>query len=225
MRLAVALPFIGLALAPGCNKGDSEGDTDDTSGEAEHHPLVPEKYRYLWNTGGCETTDGKSGVQVYILVDEGDGSADASGSLTATERWYWFYGGEWDEDCVDTFQLTGEFKVFDYTMLGCSECEEAYEVTRRLTEASCGLTYYHIFALEERPDEEAYQAMVLFDTLTPSGNPNVDNKMLVMNGSRTEGGAYAMDYDYARGHAFPDDEPGYPSAYDWVGDKCFGRGR
>ena len=66
---------------------------------------------------------------------------------------------------------------------------------------------------------------VLFDTITPSGNINENNKMLVFNYTEIASNYYSQDFDYARGHAFPDgEEPGPPATYDWLGDLCVGTG-
>jgi hypothetical protein len=221
MRALIALA-VTLAACSGGNADTATPDTDggDTSAD-EGHPLVPEKYKLYWNVDGCTTTDDKPGTQAYVLAE--DVRADASGRFTATERWYHFRGtGNYADDCVDEWEIEGSFVSFDYGQLSCSQCEEAYQVTRTLTNATCGITYYSIFGLEDEPRVEVYDAIALFDTLTPSGNPNVDNAMLVIWGSEVKDRSYMMDIDYARGHAFPDDAPGYPSSYDWLGDKCLG---
>lgn len=222
-RIVFGLVLAGLVVA--CKGDDDAEDTgsEDTGGETDYHPLVPEKYRYMWDTDGCTTEEGKPGVKVYWLVDEGEGSANAMGHFTATERWYWFTGDR-DNDCVDEFSIQGDYATFDYGMLGCSECDEAFEIRRTLGESGCNYTYYSIFGLEERPEEEIYDAIVLFDTLTPSGNPNMDNRMLVVQGSETPDG-YVMNRDFAIGHIYPEgEEYTFPASYDWLGDACFGTG-
>lgn len=224
---------VALGLA-GCGKDTDTQDTSDTEDtELDYHPLVPEKYRYLWNTGPCDAdpqTDGmQEGVQVYYLMEEGEGGADTDGRFTGTERWYWFFGNnDLDEDFVDTFEIEGKYELFDYGMLDCDGCDVAYSITRSMVEQNGNYTYYSIFGLDERPDEEVYNAMVLFDTHTPTGIQNVDHKMLVVHGAEVGTNTYVMDPVWAIGHAFPeaeDQENAYPSAYDWLGDACLGSGR
>ena len=63
-----ALLILGLLATIGCNKdndGETDTDTDtDTDTEPDYHPLVPEQFRYLWNTEGCETSDGSAGTSI-----------------------------------------------------------------------------------------------------------------------------------------------------------------
>ena len=144
--------------------------------------------------------------------------------FSATEKWFWFFPEEgWDEDCVDSFTLSGDLATFDYTQLGCSGCEEAYLVKREFSESTCGINYSTLFGYEEPEDITVFDAVLMFDSFTPNETPNEDNKMLVIGGTRVEGNSYVMDIDYARGHAFGDDEdyfPPGPATYDWVGNTC-----
>jgi hypothetical protein len=227
-----------LECGPGTHEEDGvcvpgEEDTDtDTDVSDDGHPLAPEKYKWIWNIEGtCETYNNRTGNQVYILAE--DVRVEADGSLAGIEKWYWFQEGEgWDGDCVDTFEITGAPKGVDKAQYKCSECEESFEVSRKLVDAQCDLNYnYFLMSYDWKegfPDDDpvdSYGALMLMDTLNPNGNPNEDNKMLVVQSKATEDGNITpawVDTDFARGHAIPDDasEPGPPGTYDWLAEKC-----
>ena len=216
------LAVLGLL---GCNGSTETDDSDtdtDTDTAPDFHPLVPEEYRYLWNTEGCETDDGM-GATVYRYAV--DGRSDGE-KFSVTEQWFWFFPEEgWDADCVDTFTMTGDLASFDYGQLGCSGCEEAYQVTRTLTESNCSINYSTLFGYEEPEDITVFEGVLMFDSFTPNEQPNEDNKMLVISGTRVKGNSYSMDIDYARGHAYGDNTDYFPpglASYDWVGDTCVG---
>lgn len=234
MSRTIAILLLPAALLA-CNKAEDTdtGVDDDSDTEQVFHPLVPEKYKYLWDTDGCVVSSGPSagspGIQIYVLSDEGEASSNGLGRFEALEHWFWFKGGDWASDCVDTFRLEGEFATFDYGTFGASQAEEGWLLTRTLVDANCGVTYYTLLGLDPRnppPDEEIYGALLFFDTLTPSGEPNVDNAMLVFGSTQVSGYTYTSpNVNYARGHAYPEGEPGYPAAYDWLGSMCVGTGR
>ena len=210
---------------------DTGGDTD-TGEDDGGHPLAPEKYKWIWNVEGtCETYGNRTGNQVYILAE--DVRVTADGTLSGTEKWYWFQAGEgWEGDCVDTFTLTGKPKGVDKGQYQCSQCEEVYEVERVLTDASCSLNYnYFLYSYDWKEGfpsstpADSYGAVFLMDTLNPNGQPNEDNKMLMVHLEETEDGQWITGYvdnDFARGHAVPDDAsvPGPPATYDWLAEKC-----
>lgn len=219
-------------LAVACGKPDDTGPT--TTGtptptgstpptETGTHPLVPDEFAYTWDTDGCTTLDGASGVNVYWYAQ---GEADESGVLTMTEQWFWFMGaGDWSQDCVDTFEVVGEYDPFDYAALNCSECEEGYQVTRTLVDSTCGVSYGSTFGYgDEVPDEEVYVSIEMFDTATSGGTPNWQNVMLVIHADPSppdQLSTWVVNPDFALGHAFPVGDPGYPSTYDWVGEACY----
>lgn len=223
---SVWIAAVGLAVA--CSNGkspvdSSAGDTSASTDTAEGgHPLVPDEYDYLWDTDGCTTESGEDGVNVYWLAE---GSADEDGHMVMTERWFWFLGrGDVEEDCVDTFDVTGTFTVFDYEDFSCEPCEEAYELERVLSESSCGIGYGDIFGTYENPATEPYRSIELFDTLTPTGSPNWDDVMDVMHAQPEppdQDVSWLVSLNWARGHAYPEGDPGYPSDYDWVGEACY----
>lgn len=218
------LVCLALITAMACNGGgddDTDTDTDtDTDKEPDYHPLVPEEYRYLWNTEGCETDNGM-GASVYRYATDARSDGD---KFTVSEQWFWFFPEDgWDADCVDTFEMTGNLANFDYSQLGCSGCEEAYLVTRTFKESNCGINYSTLFGYEEPEDITTFEAVLMFDSFTPNNTPNEDNKMLVIGGTKVQGNAYSMDIDYARGHAYGDADDYYPpgpASYDWVGNTC-----
>jgi hypothetical protein len=215
--------ILALLMTIGCNGAtdDDTVDTDtDTDSDPDYHPLVPEEYRYLWNTEGCETDEGM-GATVYRYAT--DAQSDGT-TFSVTEQWFWFFPEDgWDADCVDTFTMTGDLANFDYGQLGCSGCEEAYSVKRTLTDSKCNMGYSTLFGYEEPEDITEFDAILMFDSFTPNETPNEDNKMLVIAGTKVQGNAYSMDIDYARGHAFGESEdyfPPGPATYDWVGNTC-----
>ena len=229
------LIFTAAALATACNKSkDTSGtaatdtsetpsgsETGDTSPSgSEPHPLIPDEFQYLWDTDGCTTLDGAEGVNVYWYAV---GSADDAGDLTMTEQWFWFMGqGDYSQDCVDTFEITGTYDAFDYNALGCGACEEGYAVTRTLVDSTCGVSYHSTFNVEEEPEEQVYEGIEMLDTLTPFGKPNWE--MDVSHADPVPPGqysTYAVTFDWADGHAYPYGEPGYPSDYEWVGEACY----
>lgn len=240
--------LVWVSVIAGCNGGAVEcgegtheedgvcvSDSDDTDTDTDAppggHPLAPENYKWLWNVeGDCETRGKRKGNQVYILAE--DVRVEADGTLSGTEKWYWFMAGEgWEGDCVDTFEVTGVPKSVDKAQYQCSQCEESYEFSRKLVGDTCGRNYdYFLLAFdwddwEDPGDVEAYNALVLMDTLNPNGNPNEDNKMLLVQAKADVDGNYQPDWvdnDFARGHAVPDDpsEPGPPGTYDWLAEKC-----
>ena len=245
MRTLIFLGVSGLAgcgssleCGPGtyaqddiCVPGEEDTDTD-TDSESDGHPLAPERYKYLWNVEGtCETWNNRTGNQVYILAE--NVRVEADGSMNGIEKWYWFWAGEgWEGDCVDTFEVSGAPKSLDKAQYQCSQCEEVYEVSRTLTDSTCDINYNYFlisFDWDEGPPDStpksSYGAYMLMDTLNPNGNPNEDNKMLVVQAKADEEGYVspsAVDNDFARGYAIPDDAsvPGPPGTYEWLAEKC-----
>ena len=215
-----------------CVPGDEETDTDTDDPGDDGHPLAPEQYKWLWNVEGtCETWNNRDGNQVYILAE--NVRVEADNSMSGQEKWYWFWAGEgWEGDCVDTFEVTGQPIGLDKAQYQCSQCEETFEVSRKLIESTCDINYnYYLISFDWKdgfPDsdpKDSYGAIMLLDTLNPNGNPNEDNKMLVVQAKALEDGSFSpesVDNDFARGHAIPDDasQPGPPGTYDWLAEKC-----
>lgn len=202
------------------------GAPQDTADPNWVHPLVPAGYEYLWQTDGCTTDKGKPGDQVYILAE---GTVDASGAMVVQEHWYWFWnGGDWEDDCVDTIEITASLTGRDLGASGCSVCDEGYEGSRRVVEDNCGLNYKYRFVDARKPDDKmTYPVFILFDSITPSGTPNVDNAMFVFTHNADNDGDFdfgSVQEEYATGHVYPDDPDanyGYPGTYDWLGDRCY----
>jgi hypothetical protein len=214
---------------PGEEETDIDTDTDEDDGS---HPLPPDQYKWIWNTEGtCETWNNRTGNQVYIYAT--DVRITAEGALSGTEKWYWFWEGEgWEGDCVDTFEVTGTTTAIDFEQYRCSQCEESYEISRKLIDSQCGHSYdRHLISYDwsdgwKDPGEiDAYPALAMFDTLTPNGNVNEDNKMLFVHLKADAEGELnpdSVDGDFAVGHAIPDDaeQVGVPGTYDWLAEKC-----
>ena len=225
-RNIVALLAAGLLIA--CNGDDdstddvdTDTDTDtDSDTDTDYHPLIPEEYRFLWDAdGGCETTDGTRGDQVYRYTF--DAESNESGSFSATEVWIWLHDGPgWNGDCADTFEITGTWTTAypDY----CISCEEKWIGERVLTESTCGYAYDQIFGLEDPPDEPAtsWDSLIALDTLNPNGDQNPDGNTLVHSVVWTDDGASILG-DAADGTTvYLGDIGTYPAEYSWYGKMC-----
>ena len=144
---------------------------------------------------------------------------DASGNISGESRIWWFYPDDWNAtDCVDTVSLTGTPVVTDLERLGCSQCEEAYEVTREVTTDNCNLGYNVLF----NEDEDGYYQTLLFDTKTPDGQPQEDGNILVFHREVSDKGESTKEY--ARGTMTPEGaEHGPPYTFTWLGSVCRSR--
>jgi len=202
------LPLLLLPLVLlGCG-GKDDGSNDSTPEDTgpTTHPLLPEGYEYRWDIDGCG--DSNSGTANYVL---GEATTDADGNITITERSYYFYGREWSEDCMDVLTYTGTAmsgaQINDFN---ASEAEEGYNIIRSITENNCSLSY-----------EEDREYWYIFDTLTPSGNLNYENAMLVFRYYEGRRGMVS-DTNFARGVFNPEstDTLGPPATYTWEGEDC-----
>lgn len=206
IRLLVTTAVLALVS---CN-GDDTKDTGDTGTTDSGHPLVPDGYEYAWDTDGCD--DG--GANVYTLAE---GRSDDGVDIEITETWYWFFGNEdYEGDCVDTFEFTGTATDYSWSTDPCSECEEEYTGTYAEKEMTCGIGYGSLITGEG--SSESYDVTFMFDTLTAAGNPNQENRMLVIQIGWDGNTATAWDPNWATGHAEPDTEGDYggPTTYDWA---------
>lgn len=230
--MLASLVLSALLACSGSDNGngddDGPGDTDTAPEDTgpEFHPLVPEEYKYTWTVDGCETEDGDAGSKVYVL---GEARNDGSGNFEGTEKWYWFWSDEgWEGDCVDTFTISGTYAAFDYADFYCEGCDEGYEIERKLTDQTCSVTYYDIFDQDKQPDEEKYTSILLWDPLTPSGNPNMNNVSYMYNYNYNADDRVWVGWTRYSGHVFPDVEGAYgqndPQNFDWMGDFCMGEG-
>jgi hypothetical protein len=203
-----------LALILGCTATEPGNvDSTDTAAVAdEFHPLVPEDYKYLWDTSGCDGNKSRT----YIL---GDARSEDDGTITMTERHYTFYGDaddDWDDDCIDTYLYEGDaITRSDLIGMEASTSEEGYETLRTKSDAStCGGGGWG-------GDDDAIRWA--FDTLTEAGGLNFENRMLVLRFTLGGWGAdddeWKGDIDYARGTFLPDEEAnlGPPANYVWDG--------
>lgn len=222
MRLIL---FCTLAVA--CKDGGPADDSASDSEGSEFHPNVPPGYEYKWDTDGCG--DDGTDTQIYTLAE---GSSDADGNFTMTETWYWFFGGDWEDDCIDVIQYSGD-RVSPAVLeqLSASEAEEGYEALMTKAEDGCPMmNYLYLWDHRDKEDFEygdtlEQDTFIVFDNLSPSGNLNVDNAMLVFMYYDTGGGRYSGDTDYARGVFLPDTEVLAPPAhYTWEASMCLSGG-
>lgn len=226
MRLVPLIALAALACTPTTPKDNTPVDTNTDTGTGIH-PNVPPGYEYKWDTDGCGTDN--SQTQVYMLAE---GSTDENGRIDMTETWYWFFGGDWEDDCIDVIHYGGSAvasSVMD--SLQASEAEEGYEARMTKVEDGCpGMNYLYLW---NHPDKEDWDygdgldqdVIVVFDTLSSWGNLNQDNAMLVFMYYYLGRTGYRGDTDYARGVFLPDTEELAPPAhYTWEGSMCLGDG-
>ena len=218
-----------LLLLTACSGKEEETDLpaeeDTDADDPGPHPLVPDEYQGLWFTDPSLVCD-PGEIKVYWLAD---GGADAAGDFTMTEQWFWFYGAEgFAGDCVDTFEITGHYFADDYKEWYCSECNIGYMFERRLAESNCSVSYYSFFDLEDKPEEEVYDHVALFQTHSSWGETYDGNAMSMVHASHVGGNQYALNStNWASGHFDPqgDDDTTFPAGYDWLGDSCVKRGK
>lgn len=218
---------LALSLTTACKGGDVSGDSAaaDDSTTSEFHPNVPEGYEYKWDTDGCG--EDNDDTQVYRLAE---GSSTAEGALQITERWYWFFGGDWEDDCIDTIVYEGDrISAGTLNQLGLSENEEGYDTMMTKSEDNCPqLNYLYLWNHPNADDAEygdplEQATLVVFDTLSPSGNLNVDNAMIVNLAYEVRSNSYSLASNYGRGVFMPDTDVNEPPAhYTWESDDCYG---
>jgi hypothetical protein len=216
---------------PDCSD-DCTDDTDDTDEDSSppdspaddtgpnEHPNVPPEYRDMWDTEGCTDSEGELHSVAYIVAA---GSTDATGELSLTERWYWFYKADgWDGDCIDV--LTHKGPALPEMPDGASESEEAYLVETTKGSGGCDTNYLEVWDHPEASswsEGEDWQSVFVFDTLTPSGELNWESMMLVFFGLAQDGQLLELEMNYARGEFSPDTEVLAPPAhYTWVTSFC-----
>jgi hypothetical protein len=202
----------------GCT-GDT-ADTGDTETEAEvFHPNVPEGYEYKWATGNCTQGDGSEGSNVYML---GDGYAAEDGSVSVDETWYWFFGGDWDDDCFEEWTYLGDVATRSPAGFGASEAEDMLETTMSLPNPVCGILYNKIFDQDDTDyEEQSWKTWIILEYLSTWGNKNEQMQIFMVYGENAD----AVDYGYANGVFLPDtNEYELPAHFTWEAHKCIGSG-
>lgn len=224
--MLLPLALLSCIGGDGDGKKNNNNDTAD-SGVTGAHPHIPPEYADKWDPEGCKDEDGQYHTVAYIL---GEGSTTADGKLTLTETWYWvFDDAGYDDDCVDTLLYEGDAVTTSVlTSLNASEAEEGYWGTLSSDGEGCPAVNY--LGIWEHPDEKKYEYgdkwetdfIVVFDTLTPSGNLNWENAMLVFMYILDGNDVLSGSTDYARGVFEPDtEELGPPAHYTWETSICF----
>jgi hypothetical protein len=211
------LPVIGLLVAcKGAADTDTSGDTDDTAAD-EGHPLVPDEYQYVWDIDGCTNSQGQEGANVYIL---GEATADEDGVLAGSESWTWFFPEEgWDDDCIDTFDVTGTI-AGGFGIFQCPECEEKYDVVREPDSESCSLRYNDLFGLEEEPDPVAYASLQMFD-FEDDGGVEMPVMLVYVSHADVDGNYAPETEDWGTGSIEPEgSDVGHPATFAWMHDLC-----
>jgi len=209
-----------------CGEKDHSGDPKDTSVEDECHPNLPYESACLtWQFDGCN-----EGADTWV-ARIADGSTDADGDFTLTETWYWFFGEGWDDDCIDVIEYKNPSPLTQASLnsLNAGEAEIGYGATMTKKEDGCPqLNYLYLW---DHPDKEDFEygdeleqdVVFIFDVLTPSGNLNWENRMLVFVGYNISGNSYAMNTSYATGTYGPEDESNPlapPASFTWESTAC-----
>ncbi|MCB9762389.1 MAG: hypothetical protein H6739_21510 [Alphaproteobacteria bacterium] len=218
-----------LALLAGCTGSDKDADDSAAADDSaiQFHPNVPDGYEYRWDTDGCGEANDQT--QVYKLATA---NSTEAGRLTVTETWYWFFGGDWEDDCIDVIEYTAN-AVPNSTLeaLGAGEAEEGYQ--GMMTKVDEGCPQMNYLYLWDHPDKDDFEygdpleqeVIVIFDNLSPSGNLNYENAMLIFMGYNVGNNRYTMSYDYATGVFNPQTEIlGPPADYTWEASICLGEG-
>ena len=221
MRTVWIVSLVALAACAGDEPADTTGVDDTNDIVDDSHPLVPDEFKFVWNTDGECSNEWGSGDQMYMIFE---GRVDAAGNFSGTEQVWWFFADEPDEnDCVDTFELTGTALVGDPASLGCSSCEEFYRVTRTLTTDNCNSRQYNRVYRED--DSGGLYQVLMIDTKNEfNDQPNENDKIGVFHESwnilrkEYETSLYAADDGsliVPSGEEF-----GPPADYKWIGNRC-----
>jgi hypothetical protein len=227
MRALALIPLLVLSVS--CTKDEVVDTSPPEDTDPGIHPNVPEGYELFWNTEGCG--DDGDQTQVYIIA-EGSISEDGQ-SMTGTEKWYWFFGGDRSEDCIDTFEFNGSQRLTSSQLeqFSASQAEAGFAGTYKKTENNCpGMNYYATWGHNgedgfEYGDEISANMALIFDYLTPNGALNWENKALVYAyvGDSTAWTWGDTSYDPAGVFTPTGDDPvGPPADITWEPSFCFG---
>ena len=213
------IALLGLLVACGSSDGntDTTETAEDTGNGCSDHPNIPDGYECFWLDDGCMSGTAPAN-QIYYLFE---GEIDDSGNFSGTETFYWFYPIEGrEDDCIDKLAVTGRASGTDPAELGCVGCELVYDLERTELEKTC-FTTYNLFFPEQ--DGNVFRQKLLLDYLTPNGEPQENDNVLVMARTKDNRGNWSTD-EYARGTVFPQtDKHAPPMGISWIGDVCKGR--
>ncbi len=226
MRALTLIPLLLLSVS--CSKDEAVDTSPPPDSDPGVHPNVPDGYELYWSTDGCG--DDEDQTQVYILAS---GSISEDGeTLTATEKWYWFFGGDWSKDCIDTFEFSGSrLSNSQLNDLDASQAEAGYYGSYTKTENNCpGMNYYATWSHSgedgfDYGDEISANMVLVFDYLTPNGALNWENKTLVYAYVGDSSGLTWGDTSYDPAGVFTptgDDPVGPPADVTWEPSFCFG---
>lgn len=227
----MSLLLISSLALLGCSKGDAVDTSPVEDTGPGVHPNVPEGYELFWDTDGCGASGNET--QAYVL---GEGSISEDGeTLTMTETWYWFFGGDRSDDCIDTFEFTSGTKLTSAQLanFNASEAEAGYYGVYTKTENNCpGMNYYATWSHPgedgfEYGDDISAEMILIFDYANPNGNLNYENKMLVFAYIGEDGSFTWGDTNYDSAGVFTptgDDAAGPPATVTWEPSFCFDGG-
>lgn len=185
-------------------------DTDVQDTGPAFHPNAPDQETWdRWALSlECQAQWGNGDTRVYKV---GTLVSDADGGLTGSEKWYWFYGGDWADDDVDTFTYEGSALTLAEVQGEVGPADEGFMTLATLADDQ---------SRQHWGDGEADVAFY-FDYLGPSGNLNLDNKMIVYRGAEGYRGWDVSEYSASeRSYYQPDGEIGGAATWIWEAQDC-----
>lgn len=195
-------------------EGDGKGlpECEATQEPAGDNPRVPED---LWDSWQYEVESACDEGDTIVFV-YGEGASDADGNFTATETWYWFDDTplEYDDDAVDILTFVGTpMSVSDINSFVGSEPEEGYDTIRNAEQNESGANY-----------GDDTDVRYIFDTLTPNGTLNFENRMLVWRAMETSKGWDVKEHGVTgKSFFFPESDVllAPPATYVWEARRCY----
>ncbi len=159
-----------LLLLIACTAGDAADSAtpiDDTAAGYDH-PIVPEKYRGLWDEDSVSCDDA-------IFYWAFEGGIDADGAITGEEGWYWFFADEGAAtDCSDVFEIEGAEQTEPIFEDPCLSCDRDFTASYNLAETGCNWEGYEGLLdndSTDRIDEEEYTLAIMHDALDNDSDP------------------------------------------------------
>jgi len=151
--------------------------------------------------------NGQPGPRIYRLAE--GGVVSPGGLFSITERWFWFWGdpSQPEKDVVDTVEYRGvPSSAWTAGDLGCSQCEEIYEVDLQVVDNPSNWSY-----------ESDAKAIYIFDNLGPNSTFHEDHQAIVFKSGFNPRGEPLGAVEYAHGTWIPDDDQpgGRPASVTW----------
>jgi hypothetical protein len=190
-------------LLVACTGGPKESAKESVSTEPEFSPILPPEKQGYWD----DKSEGCDDSTVYRWLKA---TIDDAGNISGTEGWYWFFEEEgFEDDCVDTFTITGSEGDINWSSDPCVQCDRSFKAEWNLEDANrtCNFDYEDFFG-NEKVAEDVYDTVFKLDPLSPSGN--VNEKTIAYLYAKVVGtNSYVGDNDWARGSFTPTTEGDY----------------